>query len=363
MTTSRTFEPTASAGFKQLGRWLRTGLAAGALSFAMVVPALADEVADFYRGKTMTLVSGFVAGGPAQASIDVFLKHLQKHIPGNPTIVTDNMPGAGTLRAANYVFNAAPKDGTVFVLVSANALLAPLWEEEGAQFDPRTVNWLGSPTRRPTAIAFFRQDSGAETFEDAREMELSVGSTGAGAATSIYARLLNAMAGTKFNLVLGYDGNPRVMLAIEQGEVDGQLGYSWGSLKQGQPHLINDNIIRVLAQLSVVPDPELTAQGVPMVLDFVEDPDHKRILSLIFGLEEMQRPYAAPPGVPEERIAALQKAFVDTANDPEYMAEVAAVQPDPIFLTTGEEMAAFIAGAYELPADQVQETIRVMRGE
>lgn len=344
-------------------KWVGAALTAILLSAVSPPSAIADEVEDFYRGKTITLVSGFVAGGPAQASIDVFLRHLQKHIPGNPTIITDNMPGAGTLRAANYVFNAAPKDGTVIVLVSANALLAPLWQEEGAEFDPRTVGWLGSPTRRPTAIAFFRTDAPAQSFEQAREVELSVGSTGAGAATSVYARLLNAMAGTKFKLVLGYDGSPRVLLAIEQGEVDGQLGYSWGSLKSSQPHLIEDGIVQVLAQLSVVPDPELTEMGVPMVLDFVDEPDHKRILSLIFGLEEMQRPYAVPAGVPEERLAALRKALADTTSDPEYIAEVAAVQPDPIFLTSGEQMAAFIEDAYSLPEDQVQSTIALMRAE
>lgn len=345
------------------GRLARLGLLVALMATVSVSCTTDQSPGDFYAGKTIRVVNGFPAGGPAQAAVDLFFKYFPRHVPGNPTVVSENMPGAGTLRAANYLFNAAPRDGTVMGLVSANAMLAPLWQMAGADYDPREVNWLGSPQKRPTAIAFFRTDAPARTFEEARQTELAVGSSGAGASTSVYARLLNAMAGTRFRLVLGYEGNPRIMLAIEQGEVHGQLGYSWGSLKALNGHLLDQDIVHVLAQLSVVPDEELTAMGVPMVLDFVDDPDHRRILTYIFGLEEMSRPYSVPPGVPEDRVAALRQALVDTYNDPEFRAEWAATQADPLALTTGEAMTQFILDAYSLPPDRIAETSALIKGE
>ena len=344
-------------------RLLLTASALTALSLTFGVAADADEVSDFYAGKTVTLINGFPPGGLAQASVDVFVKHLQNHIPGNPQVISENMPGAGTLRAANYVFNAADKDGTVIGLFSANILLAHLWQQTGVEFDPREVNWLGSPTRRPTAIALFRTDAPAKTFEEAMEVDTNIGSSGAGASTSVYARLLNSTVGTKFNLVLGYQGNPRILLALEQGEVHGLLGYSWASVKRRQGHLLDNGTLHVIAQLAIVPDPELTEMGVPLAIDYVEDEMDKRIMRLVFGVEEMSRPYALPPGVPEERVAALQQAVSDTVNDPAYIADVKANLPDPIFLSTGQEIADFIASAYDLPEAVIANAIQVMKGE
>jgi tripartite-type tricarboxylate transporter receptor subunit TctC len=322
-----------------------------------------EAVADFYRGKTITLINGFVVGGPAQASELIFTKHLAKHIPGNPTIMSQSMPGAGTLRAANFVFNAAPKDGTVIGLFSPSALLTHLWKEPGAQFDPRQFGWLGSVTRRPTALALFRTDAPAKTFQEAMQAQSSVGSSGAGAPTSVYARLLNATTGTKFKLVLGYQGQPQILLAMEQGEVHGLLGYSWGSLKQELPHLLENKTFRVLAQLAVVPDPELTQMGVPMALDFVTDESNKRVLRLVFGVEEMSRPYAVPPGVPPQRLAALRKALEDTVNSPEYIAEIKRSLPDPVYLTTGEQIDEFLNEAYSLPQPVIDNAIKLMQEE
>lgn len=344
-------------------RTVMAAAVATALALAAGPAALADEVADFYAGKTVTLITGFPPGGPAQASLDVFVEHLQNHIPGNPQVVAQNMPGAGTLRAANYVFNAADKDGTVIGLFSANILLAHLWKQSGVEFDPREVNWLGSPTRRPTAIALFRTDAPAKTFEEAMQVETNIGSSGAGASSSVYARLLNATAGTKFNLVLGYEGNPRILLALEQGEIHGQLGYSWASVKQRQGHLLESGAWHVIAQLAIVPDPELTEMGVPMAIDYVDDPMDKRIMRLVFGVEEMSRPYALPPGVPANRVAALRQAVTDTVNDPAYIADVQAKLPDPVFLTTGAEIDAFIADAYGLPQEVIDNAIRIMSGD
>ncbi len=350
-------------GLGVAARYARVGVSAAVLTVAVVLPTSAQNPEEFFAGKTITMINGFPAGGPAQAAVDLFFKYFPRHVPGNPTVVTENMPGAGTLRAANYLFNAAPKDGTVMGLVSANALLAPLWRMPGAEYDSREVNWLGSPQKRPTAIAFFRTDAPAGTFEEAQQVEMAVGSTGAGAVTAVYTRLLNAMAGTRFRLVLGYEGNPRIMLAIEQGEVHGLLGYSWGSLKARNANLLDDDIVRVLAQLSVVPDVELTAMGVPMALDFVDDPDQREILTYIFGLEEMSRPYSVPPGVPGDRVAALRQALVDTYNDSEFQAEWVATQADPLALTTGEAMTQFILDAYSLPEERIVETSALIRGE
>ncbi len=342
-----------------------TGLGMVAVAgFAMMTSAAsADEVADFYKGKTITLINGFPTGGPAQASVNVFIKHLANHIPGKPKIVSKNQPGAGTLRAANFVFNAADKDGTVIGLFSAGALLAPLWNAKGAKYDPRTAGWLGSPTRRPTAIAFFRKDAPAKSWVEAKKIEMTVGSTGAGASSSAYARMLNATAGTKFKLVLGYKGGRRLNLALEQNEIHGRLGYSWASLKRREKHLLGSGVIHVIAQLAVKPDPELKAMGVPMAIDDIKDPIDKRIARTIFGVEEMSRPYAVPAGVPAARLAALRKAVADTVADPAYVAEVKAKLPDPIALTTGAEITKFINDAYGMPENVLNRARSFMTGK
>lgn len=354
---------TLAGGTARTLRRLAFVATSGAALALSSVAVSADDVADFYSGKTVTLINGFPTGGPAQASVEVFIKHLQNHIPGKPGVISQNMPGAGTLRAANYVANAADKDGLTMGLFSANVLLAHLWEQSGVEFDPREMGWLGSPTRRPTAIATFRTEAPAKTIQEAMEIETTVGSSGSGASSSVYARLMNSMLGTKFKLVLGYKGGPAIMLALEQGEIDGRLGYSWASLKRRYQSQLDDGTLHVLAQLAVIPDPELTEMGVPLILDLVEDDTDRKIMELVFGVEEMSRPYAVPPGTPEDRLAALRQAVTDTVNDPEYIAEVKAKLPDPIFLTTGEQVDAFIADAYALPEDVIADTIRIMRAE
>jgi len=309
----------------------------------------AEDPADFYRGKTISIIVGFSPGGGYDNSARVLSKHLGKYVPGHPRVIVQNMPGAGTLVAANHIYNAAPRDGTVIGIVSDLMTIGPLLEMTGAQFDPREIGWLGSLTTRGTALVLVRSDAPAVTVDEARENVVLIGASGPDG-TSTYAYLMNEMFGTKFKVVLGYVGGTEINLAIERGEVHGRTGYDWASVKRDHPEWVANKFVTPMIQLALKPSPDLP--GVPLAADLVKTEAERQVLQLLFGYH-FQRTFSAPSGVPAERLAALRKAFKDVTTDPEFRKEAGVFMPQGVDYHSPEEITDFIARSYAMPPEVI----------
>jgi tripartite-type tricarboxylate transporter receptor subunit TctC len=299
---------------------MRAGLA---LSFiALVLPlaasARADPVADFYRGRSVTLIIGYSVGGGYDAYGRVVARYLSRHIPGNPAVIPQNMPGAGSLRSANFLYNVAPKDGTVIGHFSRGLAMEPLIGTSATQFDARKFAWLGSGTDEVSICATWHT-SPVKTWNDMLTLPFTVGGEGSGSDPDIFSAVVRNAFGVKLKLVSGYPGSAEVALAIERGEIDGRCGWSWSSLKLLKPDWIANKRINIIAQLALKKSPELP--DVPLILDFATTDRQRQMLKLVLSRQSMARPFAAPADLPAERKAALRKAFAETMADPEFLAE------------------------------------------
>lgn len=322
------------------------GFAAVLLSSAA---AQAQSVEQFYKGKTVVVYSGHSASGAYTAYARMLERHVGKYIPGKPTLVMKIMEGGTGLTLANWLYNVGPKDGTAFGIFHERMGLEPLVSPQGTQFDGRKFTWIGSMAKQ-TSVCFTWQDSKVKTVEDAKTISIPVGSDAAAASDSVMPRMMNAMLGTKFQIIRGYSGGD-LMLAVERGEVQGRCGFGWASLKATKPDWIQNKKINILAQFSFKPHPELP--DVPVMMDMVSKPEDKRALQLIFATQEMGRPFAAPPGVPADRAAALRQAFQSALKDSELQAEAKKqnLEIDPI---SGEEITKLLVDLYETPKDIVE---------
>jgi len=308
--------------------------------------APADPVEDFYRGHTLTIVISYTAGGGYDLYARVLARYLGKYIPGHPTIVPENMPGAGGLRASNYLYTAAPKDGSVIGTFSRSIPTMPL-VTPGLAFDGRKFAWLGSMSS-DTSLCLTGGKSPVKTFHDMLTMPVVMGGQFAAADSDIYARLYDNVLGAKIKLVSGYPGTNDITLAMERGEVDGICGLSWGTIKVAHPEWVNGQNVHYLLQAALQKDPELA--DVPLALDVINDPEKKQILYLHFAPQAMGRPFAAPPGIPDDRKAALIKAFDATMKDPELVADAASAKMD-IKPMTGRQIDDLLAQLYAIPPD------------
>jgi tripartite-type tricarboxylate transporter receptor subunit TctC len=315
------------------------------------VPALADPVEDFYRGRNVTLVIGYSVAGGYDNYARVVARHLGNHIPGRPTVLPQNMPGAGSLRAANYLYNAAAKDGSVIGMFSRGMAMEPLIGTSHTQFDARKFSWLGSGTDEVSTCVTWR-DSAVKTWADALTTAFTVGGEGSGSDPDIFATVVHNVFGVKLRLVSGYPGSAEVALAIERREVDGRCGWSYSSLRQQRPEWITNKQVNILVQLALKKTPELP--DVPLVTEFATTDRQRQILRLVFSRQAMARPFTAPPGIPAERKQALRKAFDETMADPAFLAEAKqrGLEVNPV---TGAEIDALIAELYQTPADIVAE--------
>lgn len=279
----------------------------------------ADPVAAFYRGKTVKIIVGYTAGGGYDTYARTLAAHIGKHIPGNPTVIVENMDGAGSIKALNYIYSAAPKDGTVFGTFGRGLPEAELRGDEGVQFKSRELNWIGS-LNEEVSVCVVRSDSPVKTFEDAQKQTVTVGATGPNDDTGFFPRILNALAGTKFDLKIGYPGGNDVLLAMERGEVQGRCGWSWSSVVSTRKQWLDTKYVTILTQMSLNKHPDIPKE-VPLATQYVKDPNDKLILEVIFARQAIGRPYAAPPGIPAERVKALQDAFEKTYKDPAFIAD------------------------------------------
>lgn len=276
-----------------------------------------DPVAAFYAGKTVKIIVGYSPGGGYDTYARTLAAHIGRHIPGNPTVIVENMAGAGSIKSLNFLYSAAPKDGTVFGTFGRGLPEAELRGDEGVQFKSRELTWLGS-LNEEVSVCVVRSDTPIKTLEDAMKQTVTVGATGPNDDTGFFPRVLNALVGTKFELKTGYPGGTDVLLAMERGEVMGRCGWSWSSVVSTRQQWIDTKYVTILTQMSSNKHPDLP--NVPLATDFVKDPGDKQILEVIFARQAIGRPYAAPPGIPAERAKALQDAFEKTFKDKEFLA-------------------------------------------
>ena len=289
-----------------------------ALMAAMVLPfcAAAASANDFYTGKQITLIVGAGPGGGYDLQARVAARHLGRHIPGNPTIIVQNIPSR--IAAANHIFSTAPKDGTMIALLQRGILLAKLIYPSGVRFEIGKFHWLGS-LNSETAVTLAWHTAPHKTAKDLFDKELIVGGiTGVDPETT--PRIYNGLIGTKFKIVTGYNSTAQIALAVERGEVHGIADWSWSSLKAVRPNWLADKQVTLLMQGALKNEPELG--GLPNAMDFLKNDADRKVMELHFTQKTAARPLVTPPEVPAERVALLRKAFEALAQDKEFLAEM-----------------------------------------
>jgi tripartite-type tricarboxylate transporter receptor subunit TctC len=297
---------------------LRAGPFSGLLVAAIAaLPARAAGIEDFYKGRTLQVVIGYSAGGGYDLYARVLARHIGRHIPGNPSVTAQNMPGAGSLKALNYLYTVA-RDGTVFGIFGRGMAMEPLIGSSGAKFDARRFSWLGSAGDQVSVCATWH-GSKVSNWNDALSTPFTVAGEGSGSDPDIFALMLKNMFGLKLRLVTGYPGGNEMSLALEQGEVDGRCGWSWSSIKLAKPAWIANKQLSLIVQMSLTRSPELA--DVPFIMDYAGDDQRRQIMNLVLSRQAMAWPFAAPPGIPADRREALRAAFDATMADPAFIAE------------------------------------------
>ena len=330
-----------------------------ALVLAVPQAARAQSPAEFYRGKTLTLIVGYSPGGGYDTYSRILARHLGKHIPGNPTIVVQNMPGAGSLKLANNLYNVAPKDGSTIGIFSRGMAMEPLIGGTNVQFDSSKFTWLGSGTNE-TSVFVTWHASPVKTWNDILTKDFTVGGEGSGSDPDTYALLLKNAFGAKLRLITGYPGTAEIAIALERGEVDSRASWSWSSLKTLKPDWIAQKKVNLPVQLNLTRGADL--QDVPLITEFAKNDRQRQMLKLILSRQEMARPYAAPPGIPDDRKAALRKAFDSAWADPELLTEMKA-RGQEVNPVSGAALDKLIAELYATPKDVVEETRRAIGGQ
>jgi tripartite-type tricarboxylate transporter receptor subunit TctC len=318
---------------------------------ALAAPAHADPVEDFYKGRTITVLIGYSPGGSYDSAGRVLARHMGRYIPGNPSLVPQNMPGAGTLNLVNYLYNVAPKDGTVFGIFARGMAMEPLIGGTNAKFDATKLTWIGSAANEISLCATFAS-SPVKTWRDALTQNFTVAGNGSGSDPDVFANVLRNAFGVKNRLISGYPGSAEISLAMERGEIDGRCGWSWSSIKAEKAQWLAEHKLNLIVQLALEKAADLP--GVPLITEFATDDRQRQILKLIFSRQTMGRPFAGPPGIPADRAEALRKAFDLTMKDPEFLAEAQTrgLEINPV---SGHDVEKLIAELYATPKDVVAE--------
>ena len=324
---------------------VRSSVLAAALAALLMEPAAAGGVEDFYKGKSVSLIIGYSVGGGYDLYGRLLARHMAQYIPGRPTIVPQNLTGAGSLRAANFLYSAAPRDGTVLGTFGRTIATTPLLAPAGAQFDATRFTWLGSITNE-VSLCVTWHSSPVKTWKDSLEKEVVMGGEGSGADPDVYTLLYKNVFGAKWKLVAGYPGTNDTMLAMERGEVDGLCGLSWGTLIARHRKWYEEKRVNLVIQAALRKQPELP--DVPLALDLVKNEEQVQILKLFLTSQEMARPFAAPPDIPADRRQALIAAFEQTMRDPEFLAEARKLDIDVNPLGAGK-MQSLLAELYSTP--------------
>ncbi|MDX1483835.1 MAG: hypothetical protein R3229_05070 [Alphaproteobacteria bacterium] len=340
--------------------------AAGLLAFMTPVTVSADAISDFYKQTRVKVIQSSAPGGGYDTYARTLARHLPKHIPGKPSIIVQNMPGAGGIVAANFIYNVAPQDGSIIAGLQRSVPMTAIMGHSGPKYDPTKWQWLGSVTNEAGVLAVLKTAK-VKTLEDTFKTVAILGKTGP-TDTEIYPALMNNTLGAKFQLIGGYPSATLIQLAMKRGEVEG-VSQSWSSFKLGYGLKDLKRDINVIAQLSLKSHPELGKMGVPLIMDII---DRKHVLpqykvedaktwwKLMLTAKAMGRPYALGPGVPADKVKALRKAFLDTANDPAFIKD-AEKQGRDVSPLSGEEvqqMVADLAAAPKATIKQVEDLIK-----
>ncbi len=307
------------------------------------------SAAEFYQGKQVTIVVGFSSGGTYDATARLFARHLGKYLPGKPTVIVRNMPGAGSLIAAKSLHSSLPKDGTTIGVVGGGVVLEPLLGNPQATYDPRRFNWIGGRTR-DNFLCLVWHTVPVQTLQDVIKRETVVGATGPGSRTLTYPKVLNELLGTKFKIVMGYPGGNEITLALERGEVEGYCGWALGSIKTRAPEWIRHGKIRPLAQFTLG---KADLPNVPLATDLAGTENGRRAIEFLAADSVLAWPLVAPPDIPAEHLIELRTAFNAMMQDPWLLAEAAAqgLDVDPV---SGAEIAALVDRLYGTPPEVLE---------
>lgn len=321
---------------------------------AMAASPVAAQDAPYYRGKSINLIYGGGTGGGYDTYARMLQPHYAKHIPGNPRIIVKSVPGAGTLVAANYMYELAPADGTEIGTVGSGTATAALLETQNIRFDPRQFVWLGSMTS-DVSVALAWHTTGIATIKDTFERKMIVGGGGPTSGNVIFPLLMNRLLGTKFDIITGYKSSGEAMLAVERGELDGIISWNYSSIRAAKLYLVQEKKINLLLQFALTQHEELP--NVPVVTELARNDEEKAILELIFARQEMGRPFLAPPKTPPAVAKILRDAFDATMKDPDFLADMAQRKIEISRPMTGAQIDTLIARFYAIPRSVVERTI------
>jgi len=327
--------------------------------FAFVVVATPSQAQDFWKGKQLTFILGTSAGSGYDTYGRALGRHIGKHIPGNPSILMVNMPGAGSKLAAEHIALIAPKDGSTIAAVFPGGIIEPLIVERSKwRYDPTTLEYIGSADNG-TRLCATRPQSAVKTFADAQRVSIVLGSTAPGGSMYDYPVMLNALTGTKFKVVSGYKGAQDIVLAIERGEIDGWCGVDISTSDSIRPDWVRLKQVNTFVQIALKPNPEMTALGIPHIWDFVPA-ENKAVMDLIISQQVFLRPYIAPPGTPADRVKALQSAFMATMSDADFIEDAKKMKllVNPM---GGPELASHIKRLYAASPELIERMAKAVR--
>ena len=326
-----------------------------AISVAAATPGPRAQEADFYKGRTINLYIGFSAGGYDLYG-RIVGRHIGKHIPGKPDVVAQNMPGAGSIKLAHWLMEAAPKDGTAFGIIDRGMFITPLVDPAQLKLDFSAYSWVGSVAQE-TLLCVSRKEARVKTFADLREHELVAGGLSKGDISYTSAAVIKNMYGAKLRFVGGYPGGNDITLALERGEVDGRCAWSLSSVRSSRPSWLTDGSINLLVQYTMTRNPELP--DTPSLAEF-SDEKQKAIVRFLYAPEAIARPFAAPPGVPAARLKILRDAFMATMKDPDFLAEAQKTGLD-VAPTSGADLAATLKQIYATPPELIAQAKDVVK--
>ncbi len=336
------------------------GTIAVAILCSVALPASAQQ--SYFPGNQITLLIGTTPGGGYDAYARALARHLGGHLPGSPSVVPKNMPGAGGLALANHLYNRAPKDGTEIATVQNGLPFEKLFfmlspDGRNALFDSTKFGWIGSMTQTAFVTVTWAT-SPTKTLQDATRRETILGASTSSADSYVLAMLSNNLLGTKFKVVLGYDGATAVDLAVENGEVEGEAGKDWTTLTSTRPQWIRDKKINILLQMGMKPHPDI--KGAPMAIDLARNADDKRVMEVVFAKFGMSRPFMAPPDLPAERLATLRAGFGATLKDPSFLAEAQklGMEINPV---SGADVEALVTRMMNTPAALAERAREVLK--
>ena len=332
---------------------IRPGAALGlaAAMFAGVGTGASASVGDFYKTTPISIYIGSTPGGGYDQYGRLLGRHMGRHVPGNPSFVPKNMPGASSRRALGFIYDVAPKDGSALGIVIRGTLFDPLlYPEKGLKIDPTKLTWIGSANSEVTTCVTWHT-TGITSLDGLRTKGMIVGASGPNSTDAVFSKLLNEIAGTRIKVIHGYPGSTQVHLAMERGEVDGRCGLGWDSVVARLQHWLENKKINIVLQLAMKKHKDLP--HVPFAMDLARNEQDRQVMELLFSPNLMGRPFFGPPGIPSDRVQALRAAFSATTEDPKFLSEAGKLEVaiDPL---TGEEMGRLVNRIYGMPDKVVQ---------